>query len=90
GAHTWLGVKCLQPRRLFQLDLLRKIPYGTRPLHPPQVRTLGAPSPSSPGPLGRGQAHLTCHLGLSNTEDVGPVLECFDKERICDSQDHVW
>lgn len=21
---------------------------------------------------------------------MGPVLECFDKERVCDSQDHVW
>lgn len=42
-----------------------------------------------PGPRSRGQASLTRHLGLPNAEDVGPVLECLDKERVCDSEDHV-
>lgn len=96
-AHTWFGVEGLQPRGLFQLDLFRKTPYktgntGGRASVP--VRSdLGGPEQPAlsrlPGPRSRGQASLTRHLGLPNAEDVGPVLECLDKERVCDSEDHV-
>ena len=36
GTRTWLGVQGLQPRGLFQFDLLGKVPYETHPTAGPQ------------------------------------------------------